>query len=90
MQHEITLIDNTISQGKFLVIPWAEKYIRQERPQDCVLDWKFNGESIQGCAAPKGSKKETKSKTKKWCPTEANADGSYENGSGKFKFCYSK
>ena len=74
------------------MFPWAEKFLptSQEVPQDCVQgEWTFNGKTNQGCATPKGTKAEVGVK-KLWCPTQLKEDGSYENGSGKYRICNGK
>ena len=60
----------------------AENYGNQvtEHGQLCIVPWKYNGQSYEGCANPNN-------KPRVWCPTKLNDDGQFESGSVHWGYC---
>ena len=69
--------------SNFLSILYAENYGKQvtEHGQLCIVPWKFNGQSYEGCANPNNRPQGP------WCPTKVNEDGQFEYGSVHWGYC---
>ena len=71
---------NSLLSELFLYLDHYGKPLTKEG-ELCIIPWKYNGQQHEGCANPDSSSGGV------WCPTQINADGEYEVGSGHRGYC---